>query len=254
MEKIRSVIIDDEQASRGVLSDMLGKHCPTIEIAGFAGSATEGYQVIQQTQPELIFLDIKMPGKTGFDLLRMFDEINFDVIFVSGFDRYAIQAFEFNALHYILKPVDYSKLIQAVSKVEKKLVKNDGHIIHLIHSLDERNKLISTISLHHNDKVHVIDISDISLIQSLGGYSEVVTITGQKLISTKTLAEYEELLNPYTNFLRVNRGILINTDYVKNYTKGMSCYITIKNYDTEIEVSRRRKTDIIKCLKQKVQH
>jgi two-component system LytT family response regulator len=250
MKKIRSVIIDDEIANLEVLADMLGRHCPSIKIVGFAGSAVEGYKLIQQVQPELIFLDIKMPGKTGFDLLRMFDKLDFDIIFVSGFDQYAIQAFEFNALHYILKPIDYLKLIQAVSKVEKKLVKNDSHIIHLIHSLDEKNQLIKTISLHHNDKVHVIDIKDISVIQSIGGYSEVITITGQKLLSTKTLAEYEKLLHPHTNFLRVSRSILINADHVVDYTKGISCFIRIKNHDTEIEVSRRKKTDIIRHLKQ----
>jgi two-component system, LytTR family, response regulator len=249
MKRIRSVIIDDETANLEVLADMLNRHCPSIELVGFAKSAIEGFELIQNTQPGLVFLDIMMPDKTGFDLLRMFEEINFDIIFVSGFDRYAIQAFEFNALHYILKPIDYSKLIQAVSKVEEKLVRNDSHIIHLIHSLDEKNKLIKTISLHHNDKVHVIDINHICLIQSSGGYSEVITMNGLKFLSAKNLAEYEDLFKSYTNFLRVSRSVLINVDYIQEYTKGMFCFIRMKNHETEIEVSRRKKADIIRRLK-----
>ncbi len=250
MKKIRSVIIDDETANLEVLADMLKRHCPSVELIGLARSAIEGYELIQLAKPELVFLDIMMPGKTGFDLLRMFEEIHFDVIFVSGFDRYAIQAFEFNALHYILKPIDYSKLIQAVSKVEKKIDRSDSHIIHLIHSLDEKNQLIRTISIHHNDKVLVIEISDICLIQSSGGgYSEIVTINGLKLLSTKTLADYEELLRSHSNFLRVSRSVLINVHYIQEYTKGMSCFITLRNYETEIEVSRRKKADIMRRLK-----
>lgn len=249
MKKIRSVIIDDEIANQDVLADMLHRHCPSVEILGFAKSANEGYELIQGNIPDLVFLDIMMPGRNGFDLLRMFDEIQFEIIFISGFDQYAIQAFEFNALHYILKPIDYLKLIQAVEKVEKKIERSDNHIIHLIHSLDEKNQTVRTISIHHNNKVHVIHINTISLIQSSGGYSEVITVEGYKYLSTKTLAEYEELLNSCSNFLRVNRGILINTDYVEDYTKGLSCFIKLRNHETEIEVSRRRKTDIIRRLK-----
>lgn len=249
MKKIRSVIIDDEIANIEVLKDMIKKHCPSIELVGSAESADTAYNLIHEVSPDLVFLDIMMPGKTGFDLLRMFQEIDFDVIFVSGFDQFAIQAFEFNALHYILKPIDYCKLIQAVEKVEKKINSNNSHILDLIHAIDEKNDRLRTISLHHNDKVIVIDIHDICVIQSAGGYSEIHTVDGQNLMSTKTLAEYEELLSPLENFLRVNRSALINVRHILHYTKGMTCLISIRNYQNEIEVSRRRKVDIIRKLK-----
>ncbi|MCW3085202.1 MAG: two component transcriptional regulator, LytTR family [Bacteroidetes bacterium] len=248
--KMKVLIIDDEAANRNVLNSLLNLHCPGIDVVGFAESADEGYQLITEKEPDLVFLDIKMPVKTGFDLLRMFEKINFNVIFISGFDQYAIQAFEFSAVDYILKPIDYAKLISAVKRAEDRVrEKNDNHIIHFIDSLDEKNQLIKNISLHHNGKVHVVNISDICSVNALRGYCEISVLSGQKLVSAKTLTDYEELLKPYPNFLRVNKGTIININHLKNYSKGTVCYITMKGADAEIEVSRRRKTTIIQYLK-----
>jgi two-component system LytT family response regulator len=250
MKKIRSLIIDDEQANRDVLGNMLQKHCPSIELCGSASSADEGFELITALKPGLVFLDIRMPEKSGFDLLRMFGSIDFHVIFISAFDQYAIQAFEFNVLDYILKPIDHTKLVKAVGKVEKSIQNNhQENVLHFVHSLDEKSALIKRFSLHHNDKVHVIDIDDICYIQALRGYCEIVTENNQRFISSKTLSNYEDLLSPFSHFLRVNKSVLINIHYIKDYTKGMECMITIKNSSSEIEVSRRKKTNIIQYLK-----
>ncbi len=249
---IKSVIIDDEQANLDLLSRMLGKYCPDIAIAGHAMSAEEGYRLIKETNPALVFLDIKMPVKNGFDMLRMFNQINFNVVFVSGFNEYAIQAFEFSAVDYILKPIDYEKLINAVAKVKGRVEAEEyHHVLHFIHSLDEKSQLIKRISLHHNDRVHVIDINDICYVQALRGYSEIITYGGQKLVSSKTLCDYEDLLHPFSNFLRVNKSMIINIHHVKEYTKGSECLITLRNCDEEIEVSRRKKSSILQQLKDK---
>lgn len=253
MTKIRSVIIDDELANRNLLDSLLKKHCLDIEVMGLAESADEGFKLIKEIKPDLVFLDIKMPGKTGFDLLKMFDKINFNVIFVSGFDQYAIQAFEFNAVDYILKPIDYTKLIVAVNKtLERISQKNNHNIIHFIHSIDEKSQLIKNISLHVNDKVHVVDLNDICYIQASRNYSEITTENNQKLLSTKTLSDYEELLSRHSHFLRINKSLLININYIKEYSKGSTCIIKIKNSELEMEVSRRKKSDIIQFLKNKV--
>lgn len=250
MKKIKSVMIDDEQANLNVLGNMLAKHCPMIEICGTARSADEGFTLIAETKPQLVFLDIKMPGRSGFDLLRQLGDITFQVIFISAFDQYAVQAFEFNAVDYILKPIDHVKLIRAVSKVEQQMSSSaNSNVIHFIHSLDEKSQLIKNITLHHHDKVHVVELSDICYIQAVRGYSEVVTATNQRLISAKSLSDYEELLSPFSSFLRVNKSVIINMRYVKDYTKGRECFISVKNGDEEIEVSRRKKADIIGYLK-----
>jgi two-component system, LytTR family, response regulator len=253
MKKINSIIIDDEPANRNVLASLLERHCPAIQVIGTAESADEGYQAINELKPDLVFLDIRMPVKSGFDLLKMFSEIDFKVIFVTSYDQYAIQAFEFNAIDYILKPIDYAKLIKSVNKVEKSIdQKSHDSIIHFIHSIDEKNQLVKNISVHQSDKVHVIDINDICYIQASRNYSEIITDTNQKLLSTKTLSDYEELLNNHSNFLRINKSILVNINYIKEYTKGSSCLIMIKNNDVELEVSRRKKSEIIQFLKNKV--
>ncbi|MCE3278625.1 MAG: two component transcriptional regulator, LytTR family [Bacteroidetes bacterium] len=250
MTKIKSIIIDDESANRNLLANLLNKHCPNIELMGSAASADEGKILIDQVCPELVFLDIKMPLKSGFDLLKAFDSIDFHVIFVSGFDQYAIQAFEFNAVDYILKPIDYSKLITAVNKAtERVLQKNNQNIIHFVRSIDEKSQFIKNISLHANDKVHIVDLSEICYILALRGYSEITTLSNQKFISAKTLSDYEELLAPMENFLRVNKSVLLNINHIKDYSKGTVCFVNIKNCDDAIEVSRRKKTEIVQFLK-----
>lgn len=253
MKKTRSVIIDDELANRQVLESLLQKHCPSIEVVGMAGSADEGHTLIQETAPELVFLDIKMPGKTGFDMLRMFEKLSFHVIFVTAFDEYAINAFEFSAVDYILKPIDHSKLIAAVAKLENRLWQESGsNIIHLLHSMDEKSKLVNKILLHQHGKVQVVEIENIVYIQAMRAYAEVVTTDQHKMISSKNLNNYEELLSPFGHFIRVNKSVLINSNHIQSYSKGETCFITLKNTPVEIEVSRRKKTSIIQYLKQKL--
>jgi two-component system LytT family response regulator len=250
MTTIRTVIIDDEAANRIFLDGLVKRYCAGIEIAGTAASADEGYRLINEVKPGLVFLDVKMPGKTGIDLLKMFDKIDFQVIFVSGFDQYAIQAFEFNAIDYILKPIDHSKLIIAVAKALDRIdAKSNHNIIHFIHSLDEKSQLIKNISLHLNDRVYVIDLDEICYISALKGYSEITTVNDQKIVSAKILSDYEELLGPTGNFIRLNKSVMINIRHIINYSKGASCFINVKNHKEEIEVSRRKKTEVIRFLK-----
>jgi two-component system LytT family response regulator len=250
MKKTRSVIIDDETANRYVLESLLQKHCPTIEIVGMAGSADEGYALIREMSPDLVFLDIKMPVKSGFDLLRMFEKLPFHIIFISAFDQYAINAFEFNAVDYVLKPIDHSKLIAAVGKLESRLwQKTDSNIIHFLHSIDEKSTLVNKILLHQHGKVQVVEIENIVYIQALRAYAEVVTADHHKMISSKTLNNYEELLSPFGHFIRVNKSVIVNSNHIQCYSKGETCFITMKNTSVEIEVSRRKKTSIIQYLK-----
>lgn len=251
MKGIRSVIIDDEPANRNVLDSLLREHCPSIELVGNAASVEEGYELICRTKPDLVFLDIQMPVRTGFDLLRMFDQLFFQVIFVTSFDEFALQAFEFNAIDYLLKPVDSSKLKRAVERVERSVSFGDpSKVIHFVHSIDERNRLIKRIPFHHKNRVVIVDLENISYIRAVRNYSEVVTTDNQVLLSSKTLSDYEVLLQAYPNFLRINKGILINIHHIVQYSKGQECVITMKNGKEEFEVSRRKKAEILGYLKE----
>jgi two-component system LytT family response regulator len=187
---------------------------------------------------------------TGFDLLRMFDKIFFQVIFVTAFDEFALQAFEFNAIDYILKPVDYSKLTRAVEKVERSISFGDhSNIIHFVESIDERNRLIKRIPFHLKNKVQIVDLDNICYIQAVRNYCEVVTRDNQQFLSSKTLSDYEILLDAYPNFLRINKSILINIHHILQYSKGTECVITMKNGKEDFEVSRRKKAEILSYLK-----
>lgn len=249
---IRSLIIDDEPANHSVLHNLLCRHCPHITICGNAFSAEEGLMLMARHHPDLVFLDIRMPGISGFEMLRTMEHIPFDVIFISGFDEYAIQAFEFNAVDYVLKPIDYTRLVAAVARAGERLKhrqeKDNSAIIHFIRSLDEQPDIIRKITLHQNEKVHIINLDEVVYIKSVNTYSEILTTALKKFLSTKTLGDYELMLAPSGNFFRINRNMLINVNYITHYTKGSNCFITLKYTHDEIEVSRRRKTAILEAL------
>lgn len=248
---IRSIIIDDEPANQQVLQNLLGRYCHDVSVVGSACSAEEGYSLIREQNPDLVFLDIRMPGRSGFDMLRSIGEIRFDVIFISGFDEYAIQAFEFNAVDYVLKPIDYTRLVKAVARaterISRKKERNDP-IIHFVHSLDERSHFVRKITLHRNEKVHVVNLNEIVHISAAGTYCEVTTTDSLRFVSARTLGDYEVLLSPFDHFFRVSKSMLINLEYISHYTKGSACFITMKHTACEIEVSRRRKTDLLAAL------
>lgn len=250
--KINAIIVDDELANHSVLGTLLARHCPQVTIAGNAFSADEGCKIIARQQPDLVFLDIKMPGVNGFEMLRMIEQINFDVIFISGFDEYAIQAFEFNAVDYVLKPIDYTRLITAVERAGERIRHKKGPdanpILHFIRSMDEQAQVMKRITLHQHDKVFIIDLDDVICIRSVNSYSEVLTVANQKFMSAKTITDYELILAPTSNFVRVTKYMLINVDHVAHYTKGSNCFITMNNLEESIEVSRRRKTAVLAAL------
>jgi two-component system LytT family response regulator len=248
---ITCLLVDDEHSSRAVLRTLIEKHCPGIKIVGEASSANEAIRAIEMHRPQLLFLDVQMPGKNSFELLREFSEIDFDVIFVSGFDEYALQAFDFNAIDYILKPVDYRKLVSAVERAKERISLKSiqsQNVLHFVHTLDEKSELVKKVSLHHNDKVVLIDISSITFIEAARGYCDIYTSDNQKYISSKPLKDYEMLLSRFPSFMRVNKSILINVSHIHSYSKGTSCFVTLNN-EKVVEISRRKKTEIIEMLK-----
>lgn len=247
---ISAIIIDDEVHNRAVLRTLLGKYCPTITIIRECENANEAFEKIQELKPQLIFLDIKMPGKSGFDLLKMFSRIDFEVIFVSAFDEYAITAFEFNALGYILKPIDYSKLIITVDKAIFKIASNEKNnsVFHFIKTLDEKNDFINKISIHNNDKVILLNINYIISVEAIGGACEIKLEDGKIYYSSKELKLFEEILEKAGNFLRINKSVIVNLDYLVSYSKGEICNIELQN-NIVYEVSRRKKSDVLSRIK-----
>jgi two-component system, LytTR family, response regulator len=247
---IKTLIIDDEEHNRAVLRTLLAEHCPAIEIIDEAANAEEAYIKINKLKPQLLLLDIKMPKKSGFGLLKMFHKIDFEVIFVTAFDKYAIRAFEFNALGYILKPIDHAKLIKAVEKAAERISGNidDNLVLHFVKTLSDTNELVHKISVHHNGKVVFINIDEVVTIEAREENSTLTLLDKTHYYSSKRLSEFETLLEESKSFIRINKNMMANTNYIKSYSKGEVCMIEMKTGQM-LEVSRRRKAEILKKLK-----
>lgn len=247
---ISCLIIDDEESNRNVLRTLLGKNCPDIKLLDEAANADDAFVKINTYKPQLIFLDIMMPKKSGFDLLKMFPSIDFEVIFVTAYDNYAVSAFEFNALDYILKPISAQKLIKAVEKGIQKINSNSHgeSILHFVGSLSDKNDLVSKFSVHHHGKVIFVEVSEIAFIEAKEDNTILTLLDNSHYYSSKNLVKYESVLEGSGNFIRINKSVIINKNLIKSYSKGEPCIIELKTGQV-FEVSRRRKAEILKNLK-----
>jgi two-component system, LytTR family, response regulator len=249
MNKLKCILIDDEFSGRIVLKELLGKYCPNVDIIGEAASVREAYEKINSLQPDFIFLDIQMPGENGFDLLKKFDEVNFNVIFVTSYDKYAITAIKFSALDYLLKPVDISDLAASVEKVKNRKKISDeptNLIINLLNNIDvtvNEKKL----AIHHTDKVKFLNLSDIICFEAANNYTTIFTSDNQKYTVPRVLKDFEDFLPEQKNFIRLNKGVIVNAAYIQHYSKGEPCIIYLKNKQ-EYEISRRRKIELKEVL------
>lgn len=250
MNTIKTIIIDDEEHNRNLLSSLLKKHCPSIEICNVAVNADEAFSLINLHKPQLIFLDIRMPGKSGFDLLKQFSEIDFEVIFVSAFDEYAITAFDFNALGYILKPIDYVKLLNVIEKAIIKINSNYSNqdVLNFAKTISDNSELINKIAVHHNDKVILVNINEIVSVKGGGNICELKLIDNTCYFSSKDLRLFENLLEKVGNFIRISRSVIINVDCVKSYSKGDICTIELAN-GLNYELPRRKKAEVLNKMK-----
>ncbi len=252
---VTALIVDDEKHNVVMLQSLLTENCPEIHVLDFAYNAESAYEKINSLKPQLVFLDIKMPGKSGFDLLRLFTEINFEVIFVSAYNEYAITAFEFNALGYILKPIDYVALQKtvknAISIIYARHSVSNKEISQFVKTLEDKGDKINKVSVHHNDKVVFLNVSDFVYIESKEGVCELNLLDKSRYVSNKELKKFEDLFNRIGSFVRVNHSVIINTDYIKSYSKGDICTITVSTGEV-FEVSRRKKAEVISLLKVKV--
>ena len=245
------MIIDDEQVSIDRLTAMIDKYCRgNIFLAGSCTSVEEGIKGVLSLQPQLIFLDVQIHDKTGFDVLKQLGTKNFDVIFVTAYEKYAVQAFKFSAVDYLLKPVDPEDLKQAIERVQLKKSGNDlsrkfDALLENVEQLKQytppKKIVIPTIN-----GFELLPVIDILRCQSDVNYTTIFMKDRQKLVVAKTLKEFEEMLADY-NFYRIHNSHLVNLVYVKSYHKGKGGSVVMID-GTEIEVSTRRKEDFLQKL------
>lgn len=246
---IDAIIIDDEQHCFERLNKLLVQYCSdTISVRAHCCTVQEGLNKIHEIRPSLVFLDVMLNNETGFDMLRQIPEVNFDVIFVTAYDKFAIEAFRFSALDYLLKPVDPDDLIAAVNKLRKKMSANENmqKLEALFKNLSNHHAAHKRIAISAVSGISFLQIGEIMRCQSEGNYTVIFLKDGRKITVAKTLKEFEDLLCDY-DFFRVHHSHIVNLAFVKTYSKGKSASL-IMTYNTEIEVAERRRDEFLKKM------
>ena len=245
---INAVIIDDEELGRTMLYNMLNKYCKSVNVVGQASSAKEGLELINKVSPGLVFLDIEMPGGSGFDLLEKTMDKNFEIIFTTAYNQYAVKAFKFNAIDYLLKPINIEELVASVNKVTDSALNTNvkSSIKNLLENYNSPNSKTNKIALPTQDGLEFVEIKDIIRCEADGKYTFCFLSSGKRLHSTRGLKDFEEQLNSY-NFHRIHHAHFVNLDDIKNYFKGDGGYVLMSNGDN-VTVSKRKKESFLKQL------
>lgn len=242
----RIIIVDDEAASRNTIRRFLEQNCLDVTVVGEAGSVAEGERLLREKGTDLLLLDVTMEDGTGFDLLDRFPKINFNVVFTTAHDDFAIRAFRYNAIDYLLKPIDPDELTNAVRKARE-------HINHEI--LQEQiaqllrvaaEKTFDRITLSTTDGYVFANTKDIARMETYGNYTFVFLTSGERYLVSRNLKEFEEML-PTPDFFRLHQSHLVNTAFVKKFLKENGGYAIMQD-DTKVPVSRRRKDAFLEIL------
>lgn len=237
---IRSIIVDDELKSRESLKILLEDFCEDVEVKALCQNVEEAVVAIESYDPQIVFLDIQMQRETGFDLLAQLKKTNFEIIFTTAYSEYAIKAFKFSAIDYLLKPIDIGELKRAVEKVEKKLSGNIAtRLERLIENLKPPTPQSYKVALPTADGLVFVKIEDIIYCEASSNYTNIYTLDGKKHIVSRTLKEYEDLLEDH-NFFRVHNSHLINLACIKKYVRGEGGYVIMVN-DVSLDVAKRKK-------------
>jgi two-component system LytT family response regulator len=247
---IKSVIIDDEKDSRDILANYLSKYCPDVTVSGFGESVATGIEAIKKYQPDLVFLDIEMPYGNGFDLLDKIPDINFETVFVTAFNNYAIQALNQSAAYYLLKPIDIDELVKAVDKIKKERAAQNytQHAKLLLQNI--RTGSQQKIMLPTMEGFEIVTINTIVHCEAVDNFTRFHfdPDNGPKvpLLICRSLKYFEEILSNH-RFLRIHRSHLINPEFVIRYTKGKGGSVIMKG-NQEIEISPNKKKEFLELF------
>lgn len=244
---IKAIIIDDETNNQELIVNLLKSYCENVEVTTTAKSVETGYKAIMEHKPDLVFLDIEMPDGTGFDLLKMFGKIDFKVIFVTAHQEFAIEAFKYSALDYLLKPLSPAHLITAVKKVEDLISNEDLNLKYqtLISNISEPVKKNRKIALKTMERIYSVDINDIVRLESDGNYTKVYLQDGKRIMVSRIMKEFDELLSD-AGFVRVHHSHIINMNHLFCFEKAES-HIVMKD-NSIVPVSNRKKEQVLEMI------
>lgn len=248
MDKIRSVVVEDEQAAREVLKNYLAKYCPQVEVVGEAGDCRQAVALINEVKPQLVFLDVEMPYGNAFDVLDGTKDLYFETIFVTAFSEYSLRALNQSAAYYLLKPVSIEELIVAVEKVREHLAthENVNRNRVIVENFREPQPERRQVILPTMEGFEVVKMEDIVRLQGNGNFTDVFLRDRSKKMVCRFLKHFTEIL-PYP-FVRVHKSHIINVNYVTAYHKSLGGYVVLED-GTEIEVSPTYKTEFMQLFK-----
>lgn len=245
---INAVIVEDEKKSREVLQALVKANCPDVNLVGSAESVAEGEQLIRNTKPRLVFLDIEMADGSGFDLLEKVPNTGFDIIFTTASDAHALRAIKYSAIDYLLKPIDGDELKAAVEKIRAKESDNNNleNLKFLLQNFRKPNEQYSKITLPTGNAYEIVNVKDIIRCEADGSYTSFFLENKKKLLVSASLKHYEDLLPP-DDFIRVHHHHLVNMNHVVRFLKADGGYAVMSD-GTQIEISRRKKDAFIQRL------
>jgi len=250
---ITTLLIDDDANLRNGMKMMLTRYAPDFRILGEADSVATGIVAISQLQPQVVFLDIQLTDGTGFDILEQLAQKNgkssFHIVFITAHEQYAIKAFRFSALDFLLKPVDPEELQKVIAKIKQVLEKNDSyaHIDLLLENIRKKVDNFKRIALSTSDGIHLFEISDIIRCESEDNYTKFFIKNHKPVLISKTLKEYEELLSEH-GFERIHQSHLINLSYLKSYIRKDGGYVIMAD-NSNLPISQRKKERLQELLR-----
>lgn len=246
---LKALLVDDEQKSCLALQKLLTSYCPNVDVFAQASNVDDALAILQQNPDiQLVFLDIEMPGKSGFELLESYESPEFRVIFTTAYDQYALKAIRLSALDYLLKPIHIKELIKAVNKAEQHFQSETyAKSYHqLIHHIKNPNQPNPKIALPTNEGLIFITVDQIIRCQAEGNYTKIVYSQSQEILASRKLREFESMLESY-NFFRIHHSHLINLSYLSEYKRGDGG-VAIMVDGSEISISRRKKDEFLEKL------
>lgn len=245
---ISTIIIDDEADGREALKMAIKRYCPQIVIQQVCETPEQGLEAIRSLAPDLVFLDVQMPQMSGFDLLKLISPFNFEVIFVTAHDRYAIKAIRFSALDYLLKPVDIDDLRFALQKVKERLVKKNTYHQYqsVLYNLQHKAGKIERLAVPTQEGIEFFNTTDIIFCKAEGSYTHLILTQKRSQLVTRNLKDFESLLLE-TGFCRVHHTYLINMRHIQKYVRGEGGYVIMTD-NHHVDISRRKKEEFLKLL------
>lgn len=239
---IRTLLVDDEPLALKHLAAIIDKQAPELEIVATAGSVTEALEKIKLCNPDLVFLDIELSGETSFEILNGMKHRRFEIIFITAYDQFGIQAVKQDATDYILKPINKTELIGAIEKVSKKIAEKRLRVHSETPSFEPAKNLLSRLALPTMEGLLFVDISNLMYCESEGRYTRFfMADENKKILVSKNLGEYEILL-PANTFIRIHHHTIVNINFVDKYIKGRGGYVVLKNGQTLAVSSRKKDT------------